>query len=499
MCTIGYHKNLNIIFKNRDKPSKTEEEIIVDEKIIACRTRGADYYSWGVNKYGCAFVTTAINAPYWTKLIYEGKNEEAARQYAFENKGLKSPITLISQMLPDIKQVEMWLEALETSQELWMGYNLLVAGCDKAYAVELYRDQHHIRELKEQEVITNHFQFINHGPKKESDYPSTFHRLEYGNERILTAGCLDDVIFMLRPNGEEEQKRIWRDGKFSTISSSVIDYKKGYVHYAKAGDESYSCFSLNGKEKDPALDLEGIERFEMSRYIDLELYHEVERSHPFYLEMVEELREQIRRYCNPEKKYRVLELGAGTGLFTEELVKFPFLEVTALDIDIKCCQVMKRNLRHKNCRVIHGNALTFSKDGYYDIVVTTFAHDHIHYERAEEFARNIKRNLKQGGTYLMGGEILPAYSDIDERGEALYKYHGFIVNKSLKDRNFRVAQIEINALESGLDMVGDFKRHEALFEAEMTGELTLNYKKKIGPEHPEDVGGIFVYVFVRED
>jgi len=499
MCTIGYHKNLNTIFKNRDKTSKTEEEIIVDEKIIACKTRGADYYSWGVNKFGCAFVTAAINSPYWTQLIYEKKDEAAAKQYALENEGLQNPITLISQMLPDIKQVEMWLEALEASQELWMGYNLLVADCDKAYVVELYRDQHHIRELKEEEVITNHFQIIKHGPKQESDYPSTFHRLEYGNERVLTAGCSDDILLMLKPNGEEEKKKIWRDGKFATISSSAIDFQKGHVHYAKAGDERYSCFSLNGREKDPGLSLEGIERFEMSRYIDLELYHEVERSHPFYLEMVEELRKQIRKYCSPEKKYRVLELGAGTGLFTEELLKFPFLEVTALDIDIKCCQVMKRLLKHKNCRVIHGNALTFCKDGYYDIVVTVFAHDHIHYERAEDFVRNIKKNLNRGGMYLMGGEVLPNFSTPEERGEALYTYHGFIVNKALRDRNFRVAQIEINALESGLDMVGDFKRHEAMFEAEMNGELTLKYKKKIGPDQTEGIGGVFVYVLAKKD
>ena len=99
----------------------------------------------------------------------------------------------------------------------------------------------------------------------------------------------------------------------------------------------------------------------------------------------------------------------------------------------------------------------------------------------------------------MGGEVLPNFSTPEERGEALYTYHGFIVNKALRDRNFRVAQIEINALESGLDMVGDFKRHEAMFEAEMNGELTLKYKKKIGPDQTEGIGGVFVYVLAKKD
>ena len=47
-------------------------------------------------------------------------------------------------------------------------------------------------------------------------------------------------------------------------------------------------------------------------------------------------------------------------------------------------------------------------------------------------------------------------------------------------------------------MIGDFKRHEALFEQEMTaGDLRLSDKSKMGPVDRDDVGGVYVYAYTR--
>jgi len=45
-------------------------------------------------------------------------------------------------------------------------------------------------------------------------------------------------------------------------------------------------------------------------------------------------------------------------------------------------------------------------------------------------------------------------------------------------------------------MIGDFKRHEAMFEDEMlSAGFKMKLKKKIGPIDRNDVGGVFVYIF----
>ena len=236
--------------------------------------------------------------------------------------------------------------------------------------------------------------------------------------------------------------------------------------------------------------------FEMSRYIDLDLYHEVERSHPFYREMTAEICSQIEQFGQPDRMWRILEIGAGTGLLTEELLKFPFMDVYAVEIDTECFNMLKNRFQNDRFHAIQNNAITYCQDGFFDIVVSSFAHDHIHYDNCVTLAKNIKRNLNNGGIYIMGGEFLPFFETDEERIESLCQYHCFIVEKSLRDRNFRVAQIEINALKSGVEMIGDFKRHVVMFEQEMAeGGLKLSTKKKIGPLNREDVGGVFVYVY----
>jgi len=237
-------------------------------------------------------------------------------------------------------------------------------------------------------------------------------------------------------------------------------------------------------------------KIEMSRYIDLDIYHRVERTHPFYVEMVDEICNKVKEFTHPDKKRRIMEIGAGTGLLTGELLRGGNVIIDAVEIDEECCGILRKYVNDERVNCICDNAVTYCREGMYDIVVSSFAHDHIHYNLRYNFVRNIKNNLKPGGIYIMGGEVLPFYETEHERKSALYTYHCYIINKALRERHFEVAQIEINALKSGLDMKGDFKRHELMFEEEMaSADFKLLSKRKIGPLETEDVGGVFVYVY----
>lgn len=239
-------------------------------------------------------------------------------------------------------------------------------------------------------------------------------------------------------------------------------------------------------------------KIEMSRYIDLDLYHAVERTHPFYVEMIDDIRGAVADFFG-DRSGRVWEFGAGTGLATEELLAFPGLTIDALDLDSSCCDILREHVGPRaegRVAVICEDALTHRGAEPYDMALSVFAHDHIPYRLGTELARSIRANLRTGGIYVMGGELLPVYHDEATRREALYRYHCFIVEHALRAENFEVAQIEINALKSGLHSIGDFKRHEAAFEAELlSADFQLIRKTKIGPGDRDDVGGVFVYVF----
>jgi len=233
----------------------------------------------------------------------------------------------------------------------------------------------------------------------------------------------------------------------------------------------------------------------MSRYIDLDLYHAVEKTHPFYVEMLAEIKNVLESHQEEAGTLRVVEFGAGTGLSTSELLAVDSIQLDAVEIDPECHELLMSHIGDR-ATCICADAVNFGGKGEYDAAVSIFAHDHIPPDKARLFGENIRRNLKSSAIYVMGGELLPAYQTEEEMRRALLVYHGYIVQEALRCGHYEVAKLEIDALKSGMDKVGDFKRHEEMFEAEMSeAGLNLKSKKKIGPEDLDNVGGVFVYVF----
>ena len=237
MCTIGYIKDLNLIFKNRDKIKETPEEVIAEDSYTAVKTKGADYFSCGVNKYSFGFVSAAINTPQWIALIYAGKLQEARQLLERENNSLSNPMLIVSEMLPETKSINQVIDKIRSAGLKWIGYNILLADAKEAVVIETCGPEVSERKLSPKEVVTNHFLTLKYGPKEYSEYPSSFRRYDYGNVNIKQISSLSGLFDMLKPIEEEKREIIWRRGEFKTISSNIIDFKNGLL---------YRCQELNG-------------------------------------------------------------------------------------------------------------------------------------------------------------------------------------------------------------------------------------------------------------
>ena len=240
---------------------------------------------------------------------------------------------------------------------------------------------------------------------------------------------------------------------------------------------------------------------EMSEYLDLEMYDLHERVHPYYQEMIAEMLEQVKKYTRTSPS-RILEIGSGTGIVTEQLIKIPSLEIDAIDIDKNCCAFLTKKLTNLKKRgtvnVINGDAVTFCNKNSYDLMLSSFSHDHISYDRGHVFAKNIAKNLTAGGVYIMGVEVVPYFRTEYELLQALFKYHGHIITEALLKGYVTFAPLELTALKSGLLNIGDFKRHCVQLEEEMkNGGLSVIFKRKIGPLNRDDLGGVYVFVFKK--
>ena len=235
---------------------------------------------------------------------------------------------------------------------------------------------------------------------------------------------------------------------------------------------------------------------EMSRYIDLNKYHSLELTHPFYREMLGEIVRQIKKYPN---KTKILEIGAGTGILTKFLCQLNNIQVTALEPDKFCFSLLKNYLKsNNNLSYRQDSGINFTGPEKFNIAVSSFAHHHIPYEKRFEFTKNIHSNLSENGLYIVGDELINHFKNNKELKTQLFRYHLYIMGKAISENNPKLAELELESLRSGLNGIGDFKRSEKMLEEEMTqAGFILKKKIKIGPKKPNDCGGIFVYVFEK--
>ncbi len=236
--------------------------------------------------------------------------------------------------------------------------------------------------------------------------------------------------------------------------------------------------------------------FQTTRYIDPDVYHVSRQQRPFLNEALITMAAIIQRHqCEIKDLLKILELGAGTGIATQSLAKNPMVTIDALDINLESINLLKQHLGHK-ARAIRADAREYCKEENYDIVVSSFLHDQIHYHHALKYMSTVRRNLKVGGLYIVIGDLLPSFGNEIERNDSLMAYFSYLVDRALRNGNYTLAQIEINELKAGLNFESDFKRHPKMLEDEVTGAgFEIVGKQKIGPDSSDCQGGTYIYTF----
>ncbi|MFT4929832.1 MAG: glyoxylase I family protein, partial [Phenylobacterium sp.] len=81
-------------------------------------------------------------------------------------------------------------------------------------------------------------------------------------------------------------------------------------------------------------------KIEMGGYIAIEQYHEEEEKHAYYVEMMTKMTSIISER-QVSGKLKILEIGAGTGLYTKRLVQIEHVDVCAVEIDSECCMYLE--------------------------------------------------------------------------------------------------------------------------------------------------------------
>jgi len=247
---------------------------------------------------------------------------------------------------------------------------------------------------------------------------------------------------------------------------------------------------------------------EMSRYIPIAKYDKHEEEHAYYIEMMQTIVRSISSARESTDRIKILELGAGTGIFTKRLLAIQGADVTAVEIDCKCYDLLLQKKRsrkfteltskhHSTIECINDDSIAFANSSTkFDFIVSSFSDHHIHHSRKSEYLSNICRNLNKNGLFIVGDEFLPTYKKGSEvsYNRALKLYHNHIIDIAKEAGAKELIDLETAALNSGLEREGDFKISCKEYEAIITGNAQFSFEKNlIGPKNLTNIGGVYVY------
>jgi ubiquinone/menaquinone biosynthesis C-methylase UbiE len=237
---------------------------------------------------------------------------------------------------------------------------------------------------------------------------------------------------------------------------------------------------------------------EMSAYIDVVEYDTHEEKHAYFVDMMQEMIDILRKKEGDNTKVcRILEVGAGTGIFTKRLAKIPHLQVTAVELDKECFQVLQKNLRdYPSVELVNDDSCIYHHpEKRFDYIFSSFSDHHIKLTDKHSYFQNIKRNLQPDGLFIVGDEFLPPHNSKDQAAweHALRTYHNHIITIAEQQGEEILANLEREALKSGLEKNGDFKVSCSQYEEFLLENGFRFANQKIGPLNQDDVGGVYVY------
>ncbi len=241
---------------------------------------------------------------------------------------------------------------------------------------------------------------------------------------------------------------------------------------------------------------------EMSVYVPVEDYDSHEEEHAYYVEMMDAMIAEFRKRCpDGGGPYRLLEFGAGTGIFTRRVAAVATVgELVALEIDWACYRKLVYNLRSAgSVKPMNEDSRHFSPTGRFHAVFSSFADHHIKPQDKRDYLRNVRKNLHENGVFIVGDEFLPPHDAADREAwlKALRAYHGHIIDIAKSKNQDVLVELESAALKSGEERQGDFKVTNAEYEAYLRDSGFVFQRQRIGPASDalaNQVGGVYVYV-----
>src|SRR3989344_9172302 len=108
----------------------------------------------------------------------------------------------------------------------------------------------------------------------------------------------------------------------------------------------------------------------------------------------------------------MLELGAGTGLVSEEIINNGYKNLTLMDISSKSLEIAKKKKLLSNCKFIKANILDFKSKAKFTIIYNSTSLDYFNEYELDKILKLTKKNLAKNGLFIsVDRHIYKQYDD----------------------------------------------------------------------------------------
>lgn len=119
---------------------------------------------------------------------------------------------------------------------------------------------------------------------------------------------------------------------------------------------------------------------------------------------------------------RVLDIGAGTGLFSSFILKsYPLARITLIDLSSEMLAVAKERFRGRNFTYIVDDYTQHEYPGAFDLVISSLSIHHLTADAKKNLYEKIYGLLVPGGTFINADQILSPSSELERREELLWR------------------------------------------------------------------------------
>ncbi len=119
---------------------------------------------------------------------------------------------------------------------------------------------------------------------------------------------------------------------------------------------------------------------------------------------------------------RVLDIGAGTGLFSSFILKsYPLSRITLIDLSSEMLAVAKERFRGRNFTYIVDDYTQHEYPGAFDLVISSLSIHHLTAAAKKNLYGKIYGLLVPGGTFINADQILSPSSELERREDLLWR------------------------------------------------------------------------------